>query len=587
MRYEVDPRQNRLFDSFAPVLSDVAYRYLAKTWYGVFREVILEFMPVNEIGRHFDPGNGRPTKELYSMAGLIFIMEFMDWTVPDAVHAYMFDNAVHYALNLEPAKQSLSKATIERYQRLFRENDIARRVFDDVTAALVGALELDVSRQRLDSTHLTSNMANFGRTRLLAVTIKRFLTQLKRHDVAAYEALPQCIRDRYDLAEKKLFSKADAAGRKSARQECAEDLLLLIERFADDEKHNGRQTYQMLRQVFDEQCEVEEGKVVVKKKTGGDVIQNPSDPDATYDGHKGPGYQAQAVETCSKSNEVQLILEAEVETAVKSDQDAVEPMLEKLECKGILPERLEADAGYGRDENSVLAEERCVDLQSPVPGKTSTDANDPYRLSIDDFVVNPETKEVVRCPAGHEPLSSSYDEEKGAVTTFMPNEACAGCEFGAECPIKRVCGDFRLKHTPKDLRLAERRREQATEAFQENYAVRAQIEGTFSGNKRKTGLGKLRVRGLSAVKHSVLLRFAGWNILRAAASTKMRERIQATLDERRACGSLSSPLYGAFRHAVRHLHRIFFGGPRLSFEKCSRRQAHFAMDSTAMSSVAA
>ncbi len=36
-------------------------------------------------------------------------------------------------------------------------------------------------------------------------------------------------------------------------------------------------------------------------------MQNPSDPVATYDGHKGPGYQTQIAETCHLENEVQLI----------------------------------------------------------------------------------------------------------------------------------------------------------------------------------------------------------------------------------------------------------------------------------------
>jgi len=47
---------------------------------------------------------------------------------------------------------------------------------------------------------------------------------------------------------------------------------------------------------------VSEGKVVVKAKTGGDCVQTPSDLDATYDAHKGPGYQVQIAETCSPEN---------------------------------------------------------------------------------------------------------------------------------------------------------------------------------------------------------------------------------------------------------------------------------------------
>ncbi len=44
-------------------------------------------------------------------------------------------------------------------------------------------------------------------------------------------------------------------------------------------------------------------------------MQNPSDPGASYDGHKGPGYQAQIAETCNPQNEAQLITCAIPQTA--------------------------------------------------------------------------------------------------------------------------------------------------------------------------------------------------------------------------------------------------------------------------------
>jgi len=69
---------------------------------------------------------------------------------------------VRYALNLEPGAQ-VSDRTVERYQKQFREDETAARIFDDVTGGLTEKLELDVSRQRLDSTHVFSNMATFGR----------------------------------------------------------------------------------------------------------------------------------------------------------------------------------------------------------------------------------------------------------------------------------------------------------------------------------------------------------------------------------------------------------------------------------------
>jgi hypothetical protein len=57
----------------------------------MFRHVILALLPAKEIAEHFDEAMGRPTKELYSMAGLVLLKEFHNWTTAEAVDAYWFD----------------------------------------------------------------------------------------------------------------------------------------------------------------------------------------------------------------------------------------------------------------------------------------------------------------------------------------------------------------------------------------------------------------------------------------------------------------------------------------------------------------
>ena len=85
----------------------------------------------------------------------------------------MFNIDAQDALNLNPEKQSLCRRTIERYIKLFRDDELAQAIMHDVTGELVQLLELDVSKQRLDSTHIESNMAKFGRMKLMATAIRR------------------------------------------------------------------------------------------------------------------------------------------------------------------------------------------------------------------------------------------------------------------------------------------------------------------------------------------------------------------------------------------------------------------------------
>lgn len=520
MRYATDPRQKPLIDLAACMFSPMAIRYMAEDWPGLFRTQILHLMPVAKIGERFHPILGCPTKELYGMAGAIFLKEFFHITIKETVRRYLMDAGWQYALNVVPTEASMSHASVERYMTLFAEDDIAAEVFHRVTSALIEALELDVSRQRLDSTHVFSDMATFGRTRLMGVVIKRFLTQLKRHHRERYDTLPEELLARYAPAQGNLF--AGYKGRHDQlRHNVAEDLLSLVNRFAAEEAVVSRTSYQAMRRVLEEQCEVSEDKTVVsvKAKTGGAVMQNPSDPDATYDGHKGPGYQVQIAETCGPDNPAQLITGVEVEPAHCGDQDALVPMLDQLQRQDRSPEILYADTGFGRDENVVAAEQRGVDLQSPVAGAAPQEAGE---LTVDDFVIDERTETVSRCPNGSVPVSSEHDVQRGRTRTVMNDSACRVCAFGRDCPVREVRGQFVLEHTPAQRRLAARRAEQATQAFRENYRIRAGVESVNSGLKRRTGMGRLRTRGLRRVRMAAMFRCAGWNVLRALAAFKKR-----------------------------------------------------------------
>src|SRR5271156_3304610 len=357
MRHIVNPQQGRLFDPFDGLIPPLGMDRIRKGWQGIFRTSLLELMPAKELGVHFDPIMGRPTKELYSVAGLLFIQEFKNWTIPQAVDAYLFHTDVQFALNLEPGIDEMCERTFERYRKLFIDDECASRVMDQVTTRFVDMLEIDVRQQRLDSTHVFSNMASFGRTRLMAVTIKRFLTQVKRHHPADYDAVPEELRRRYAVAQSQLLAKdsKDAAERDKSRQQVAEDLRTLIDRFADHAGLRDRPSYQALVKVFNEQCEIVDDKIQVRAKTGGDCLQNPSDPEATYDGHKGQGYQLQISETCSVDNDVQLITSVLPQTAAESDADALLPVLEHLQEQNCLPEEMLADTAFGGDENVQAA----------------------------------------------------------------------------------------------------------------------------------------------------------------------------------------------------------------------------------------
>src|ERR1022692_184954 len=151
MRHIVDPLQGRLFDPFQQIIPPLGLKSIANGWQSIFRAGLLPLMPVGKLGGRLHPFLGRPSKELYSVAGLLFLQEAKGWTNDDAVQAYLFHTDVQFALNLEPGFDQISLCTFERYRALFRDNDLAAQLMNDITMKLVDELDLHIDQQRRDS----------------------------------------------------------------------------------------------------------------------------------------------------------------------------------------------------------------------------------------------------------------------------------------------------------------------------------------------------------------------------------------------------------------------------------------------------
>jgi hypothetical protein len=460
---------------------------------------------------------------LYAILGLLLIRDFQGWTVPQTHHALLFRTDIQYALNLQPGVE-ITQRTIERYlARLQRDDTISEEIFTRITDSLLRSMEVKVKKQRLDSTHVLSDMANMGRARMIGVALRRFFTRLDKHDASLLERFCDDLLQRYRKAsDSQVFGDVRSVEqRRVALQQAAEDLHTVLTTLAEVQPVCQWASYEQLKLIFSQQCELREEFVEVRQKTGGDVIQNVSDPDATYCGNKGTGYQVQISETFNEDGQPNLITSAKVETAAQSDADAVAPILEDLKQRDALPEEMLADASYGSDANVQLAAEEGVSLVAPVPGGKK---HDDEEVGYDEFELN-ESNEVVTCPAGHAPKSSKYNAKTDRVWAQMDAEVCQACPLMARCRVQKNKADDgevpqangRVQFRLDAPRAAARRRHEQTDEFRDRYRWRSGIEATNSILKRQLGLKRLRVRGWKAVKTAILLKLTGWNVLRAVA----------------------------------------------------------------------
>jgi hypothetical protein len=367
--------------------------------------------------------------------------------------------------------------------------------------------------------------------KLLAVTTKRFLTQLLRHHPEHYAALPAALRERYTATESRVFGLGtkNPASREEALQTVAEDMAVLIEQFAVEAAITGRSSYQALARVFGEHCAVTpRGRVCVRAKSvdaagqSARVLQNPSDTGAGYDGHKGAGYQAQLGQACPGEEGPGLLVACLPQSAAESDSAAVALVLEQQARMGTLPQEQLADTAYGSEANVQACAAQGVELIAPVPGRAA------------------------RVPCTAEP-------------------AAALAELAAPEP------------EPKRSWAQQRRAEQASAEWKARYAKRSGLEGVHEALDRTTGLKALRVRGAPAVFMAIYLKVTGWNLKSAAAILRQRARRRAkaqpeqragqngppsglTSSKRRCSGRRSANRrHGGFRH-----HRFSPQSPRLS-----------------------
>ena len=536
-----DHKQGNIFDPWAH-LGPKRRKLLDESWAGLFREHILQELPVEELMPFFKFDRGRPTKELYSITGAVLIQQTLDLSDEETIEQMAFNEQWHYALNItdesDDAKYTCPK-TLYNVHKIFMDNNIDSAVFNKVADKLAEVFDVDTTKQRLDSVHIKSNMARFGRIGILVRTINKFLVNLKRQHPELFDELPEGLKSKY-LGQKALGCFSMVKPSESARTlaEVAQDLYSLIEHLKGNDEVASMHSFKLLLRVFDDQCHVkktENGESVEvtpkpAEEVASDSLQNPSDPDAGYDGHKGQGYQMQVMETYSeeedpnrKAQQLNLITHVEVESASEHDSAALLPALESAEERGLAPEEVLADSLYGSDENIEAAAKMGVEVVAPAMGTLKQDA-----LGLHDFTFN-EDGEVLKCPAGNAPVKVKNKLKKGRHSAAFDSDVCAACPHAGHCPVKPGKRYYYLRYNDKELRLAIRRAFEGTPEFKGRYRMRSGVEATMSQSDRLTGVKRLRVRGLKAVRFCATLKAAGVNIFRATAARKARKALNPAL----------------------------------------------------------
>ncbi|MCP3956873.1 MAG: transposase, partial [bacterium] len=157
------------------LLPDAKRQRLEGSWAHPFRTVVLPLIDEELFRESFHDSNGRPNKSIRLLTGLHILKEMNDLTDTEVIDALEFNLQFHYALAVEPRTAHVCQKTLHNHRVRLLESDRARQVFEAVTRGLAEVDGLSLGRQRLDSTHVMSNIAVLTRLGLFVETVTHFL----------------------------------------------------------------------------------------------------------------------------------------------------------------------------------------------------------------------------------------------------------------------------------------------------------------------------------------------------------------------------------------------------------------------------
>ena len=508
-------------------------KLMRRSWAEVFRNEALPLIEEERFAPLYSPDMGRPNRAVQTVLGVLVLKEMFDLTDMEALEELEFNLLWHHALRLEMEEAHLAQKTLHNFRVRLMEHDGGRLAFCETTDRMIEALGLRTGKQRVDSTHIVSNIAVLTRLGLFCETVRVFLLAVSREHPGLGEGIGDGLAQRY------LKESGEASGYEDARSGegrrrlpvCARDVYRLLERLLREQCHLGR--HGDGRPSADDD-DAAEGKVPIALREPGEVrpdsLQTPHDPAVTYSGHKGKGYEVQVAETCESDNAVQMITHVEVTPSSGSDSVVTTRVIGELSERGIGPSELWADTSYGSGRNGWEAERRGTELVSPVGGRSHKEpgrgGDEPVRLTASGFYIDVTARRAAVCPAGHGAVAEYEDQDAPErVEIHFARAVCEPCALRARCPVRWRSrpelggawsrgGAYVLSADLARVNIARRRTAESDGQWRKRYGLRAGIEGTNSEMKRRHGLGRLRVRGGERVRLAVYLKALACNVKR-------------------------------------------------------------------------
>ena len=429
-----DYQQISLFDSLG-FLSERKQRILDKSWAKTFSEHI--FSNIDEMmfaPLYSEKRNSRPNAPVNVIVGALILKELNGLTDEEIIEECEFDFRYQYALHTTSYEdQPLSDRTFSRFRErnaayeLTTGIDLIHDCITSLSENILKYMDIDQTIKRMDSMMIESNIRQMGRVELLYTCISNLVKELVR------DGRIDLIGDLTDYADSNNRNRVvyhDQITTNSEKlQKLIDDASDLIPKCKEEYEHT--EDYQLLSRAINEQTKDDgNGKLIPKTKEDdmpSNILQNPSDPDATYRNKAGKshkGYSANIIEAVDEKGSIVTDYQYDVNT--RSDASFIQEYIENAEISDETV-ALITDGAYASEENQILASEKNIGLLT-----TGLLGRKPREI-LGQFQVDETGTIITECPNGNKPKSSSYISQTDTARVSFFRSQCEGCPYQSEC----------------------------------------------------------------------------------------------------------------------------------------------------------
>jgi transposase len=479
----------------------------------------------------FSP-TGQPAEDPARLA-LVLVMQALeglsDRQTADAVRSRI---DWKFALALELTDPGFDASVLSEFRLRLITGELEMHLLDTLLTLLQqrGLLQAR-GKQRTDSTQILAAVRTINRLELVIETVHHALNRLA---VIAPDWLwPRILphwRERYELRAENSRLPKDDTKRQALASQVGADGFVLLQAVASPETPDAvrhEPAIAVLRRIWIQQYYGPDDQPRWRSHADtpppGQLIHSPYDLEARYSSKRGVpwvGYKVHFSESCDR--ERPKLITNVLTTAASIPDDTLLPAIHtSLAAKGLMPAEHLVDCGYTDADNLLTSQtEHGVRIIGPVADDPSWQARAGEGFAKANFTLDWE-RQIATCPMGKQSYSwlPNIDATKvGSFQVRFSRADCSPCAARAQCTKAKVEPRilFLLSHREHEALQTARERQQ-TDAFREEYALRAGVESLLSQGMRAFELGKTRYIGCARTHLQHILIAVAINIVRLVA----------------------------------------------------------------------